>query len=72
MGGKYIIFLNLLMVDLKQAAIDQLQAGDAVWFGNDVLQQMSRERGFLDSNLYKTADLFGIDLSLTKGHGAGR
>lgn len=66
-GGKHITFLNLPMADLKQAAIDQLQAGDAVWFGNDVLQQMSRERGFLDSNLYKTADLFDIDLSLTKG-----
>jgi len=31
-----------------------------------VLQQMSRDRGFLDSQLYRTADLFGVDLSLTK------
>ena len=31
-----------------------------------ILQQMSRERGFLDSQLFKTADLFGVDLSLTK------
>lgn len=65
-GGKHITFLNLPMADLKTAAIAQLQQGETVWFGNDVLQQMSRERGFLDSNLYKTADLFGIDLSLTK------
>jgi len=65
-GGKHITFLNEPMAVLKEAAIAQLQAGDAVWFGNDVLQQMSRERGFLDSNLFKTADLFGVDLSLTK------
>ncbi|MCH5464201.1 C1 family peptidase [Levilactobacillus tujiorum] len=65
-GGKHITFLNVPMAELKRTAIAQLQSGEAVWFGNDVLQQMSRERGFLDSQLYRTADLFGIDLSLTK------
>lgn len=65
-GGKHITFLNLPMAELKRTAIAQLQSGEAVWFGNDVLQQMSRERGFLDSQLFKTADLFGVDLSLTK------
>jgi len=65
-GGKHITFLNLPMAELKRTAIAQLQSGEAVWFGNDVLQQMSRERGFLDSHLYQTADLFGVDLSLTK------
>lgn len=65
-GGKHITFLNVPMAELKRTAIAQLQSGEAVWFGNDVLQQMSRERGFLDSHLYRTADLFGIDLSLTK------
>ena len=47
-------------------AIAQLQDGETVWFGNDVLQQMSREQGFLDAQLYRRAELFGIDLSLTK------
>ncbi|GEO70357.1 C1 family peptidase [Levilactobacillus acidifarinae] len=65
-GGKHITFLNLPMADLKQATIAQLKSGETVWFGNDVLQQMSRQRGFLDSHLYQTADLFGVDLSLTK------
>lgn len=65
-GGQQITFLNLPLAELKRAAIAQLKDGETVWFGNDVLQQMSRERGFLDSQLYKTADLFGIDLSLTK------
>ncbi|KRO04198.1 cysteine aminopeptidase [Levilactobacillus paucivorans] len=65
-GGKNITFLNEPMDVLKKAASAKLQAGEAVWFGNDVLQQMSRERGFLDSQLYRTAELFGVDLSLSK------
>lgn len=65
-GGKHITFLNLPMDVLKRTAIDQLKTGETVWFGNDVLQQMSRQQGFLDSQLYKTADLFGVDLSLSK------
>jgi len=65
-GGKHISFLNLPLADMKQAAIAQLQSGESVWFGNDVLQQMSRERGFLDSHLFQVSDLFGVDLSLTK------
>ncbi|MCI1554423.1 MAG: C1 family peptidase [Levilactobacillus sp.] len=65
-GGKHITFLNLPLADMKRAAVAQLQSGEAVWFGNDVLQQMSRERGFLDSHLFQVSDLFGVDLSLTK------
>ncbi|AYM04014.1 C1 family peptidase [Levilactobacillus yiduensis] len=65
-GGKHITFLNLPLAEMKRAAVAQLQSGEAVWFGNDVLQQMSRERGFLDSHLFQISDLFGVDLSLTK------
>jgi len=65
-GGKHISFINLPLADMKQAAIAQLRSGESVWFGNDVLQQMSRERGFLDSHLFQVSDLFGVDLSLTK------
>lgn len=65
-GGKQIQFLNLDMAALKKTAIAQLQDGETVWFGNDVLQQMSREQGFLDAQLYRRAELFGVDLSLNK------
>lgn len=65
-GGKQIQFLNVDMAVLKKTAIAQLQDGETVWFGNDVLQQMSREQGFLDAKLYRRAELFGIDLSLNK------
>ncbi|MTV81414.1 C1 family peptidase [Secundilactobacillus folii] len=65
-GGKQIRFLNVDMAELKRTAIAQLQDGETVWFGNDVLQQMSREQGFLDAKLYRKSELFGIDLSLSK------
>ncbi len=65
-GGKQIQFLNVDMAVLKKTAIAQLQDGETVWFGNDVLQQMSREQGFLDAKLYRRAELFGIDLSMNK------
>ena len=65
-GGKHIEFLNLPMKYLKQAAIKQLKAGDPVWFGNDVIQQMSRKHGYLDSHLYHRAELFDVNLSMSK------
>lgn len=65
--GKYEIkFLNVPMEYLKDAAIAQMKDGEAVWFGNDVLRQMDRKTGYLDTNLYKLNDLFGVDLSMSK------
>lgn len=65
-GGKKITFLNLPMDDLKNAAIAQLKDGESVWFGNDVLEQMHRKDGLLDSELYKQDELFGVELGMTK------
>lgn len=65
-GGKQIEFLNMPMKDLKSAVIKQLKAGEPVWFGNDVLQQMDRKSGSLDSHLYRRDELFNVDLSMTK------
>ncbi|AEV96071.1 C1 family peptidase [Pediococcus claussenii] len=65
-GGKPITFLNVDMEYLKKAAIQQLKDGETVWFGNDVLKQMSRTEGILDSELFKKDELFGVDLSMSK------
>ncbi len=65
-GGKHIEFLNEPMEYLKQAAIDQLKDGETVWFGNDVLEQMDREKGLLDSNLYRYSELFDVNLKMDK------
>ncbi len=65
-GGSPILFLNVPMEYLEQAAVAQLKDGEAVWFGNDVLRQMDRKTGYLDTDLYKLEDLFDVDLSLSK------
>ncbi|UQS87230.1 C1 family peptidase [Nicoliella spurrieriana] len=65
-GGKQIQFVNLPMEVLKTAAIKQLQAGKTVWFGNDVVEQSQRKDGILDANLYHRAELYNIDLSMSK------
>lgn len=65
-GGSPILFLNEPMEYLEQAAVAQLKDGEAVWFGNDVLRQMDRKTGYLDTDLYKLEDLFDVDLSLSK------
>ncbi|NVY96656.1 C1 family peptidase [Lactobacillus sp. DCY120] len=59
--------LNLPIQRLKQLTIKQLQAGDPVWFGNDVLAQSQRQQGLLAGNLYDYGQLFDLDLKLTKG-----
>ncbi|MFD1125321.1 C1 family peptidase [Lentilactobacillus raoultii] len=65
-GGKQIQFLNLPMAVLKKAAIAQLKDGETVWFGNDVLEQMDRKKGYLDSHLYRYSDLFDVNLAMDK------
>ncbi|AXI14371.1 aminopeptidase [Lactobacillus delbrueckii subsp. bulgaricus] len=65
-GGSPILFLNVPMEYLEQAAIAQLKDGEAVWFGNDVGRQMDHKTGYLDTDLYKLEDLFAVDLSLSK------
>lgn len=65
-GSIKIKLLNVPMEYLTAAAIAQLKDGEAVWFGNDVLRQMDRKTGYLDTNLYKLDELFGVDLKMSK------
>lgn len=65
-GGMPIQFLNAPIEDLKQAAIAQLKDGETVWFGNDVLQQMDRKRGLLDSKLFRRDELLDVNLTMSK------
>lgn len=60
--------MNLPMDTLKQSAIAQLKDGETVWFGNDVLEQMDRKKGYLDSHLYRYSDLFETDLEMDKAN----
>lgn len=65
-GGDQIKFLNVPIENLYEAALAQLKAGDAVIFGNDVSKQMERKTGFMDTELYKTDDLFSVDTKMSK------
>lgn len=65
-GGIPITFLNVPIEYLKDAAIKQLKDGESVWFGNDVLKEMDRKTGYLDTELYKTDELFDVDTYMTK------
>ncbi|WP_275484574.1 C1 family peptidase, partial [Oenococcus oeni] len=64
--GRTIEFLNVDMKLLADLSIQQLKDGETVWFGNDVLQQLDRQAGFLDSILYRTEELFSINTKMTK------
>ncbi len=66
-GGDQLKFLNEPIEDLANAALAQLKDGQAVIFGNDVLKQMERKTGYLDTNLYKTDELFGVNTQMDKG-----
>ncbi|WP_338208671.1 C1 family peptidase [Lactiplantibacillus paraxiangfangensis] len=65
-GGKPIEFLNVDMGVLTDVAVQQLKAGETIWFGNDVLRQMDRKAGYLDAHLFESAKLFGINGHMTK------
>lgn len=65
-GGVPIRFMNVPFADLQAAAIKQLQAGETVWVGNDILQQMDRKRGLMDAKLYRRADLLDVDFTMDK------
>ncbi|WP_208423068.1 C1 family peptidase [Latilactobacillus fragifolii] len=64
--GHPMRLLNLPPDRLKALAIQALKAGETVWFGNDVLADLDRQKGWLDSNLYDYSSLFGIDLTMPK------
>lgn len=65
-GGDQIKFLNVPIEYLANAALAQLKDGDAVIFGNDVSKQMERKTGFMDTDLYKTDELFSVDTQMSK------
>ncbi|MCV3295826.1 MAG: C1 family peptidase [Oenococcus sp.] len=66
LGGRDIEFLNVPIDVLEKTAVAQLQSGETVWFGNDVLQQMDRQSGLLDGHLFDESSLFQVDLNMTK------
>lgn len=66
--GLPIKFVNVPFAELQEGAIKQLQAGETVWVGNDVLQQIDRKRGLMDAKLYHREELLDVDFVMDKKH----
>lgn len=66
--GLPIKFVNVHFEELQEGAIKQLKAGETVWVGNDVLQQMDRKRGLMDARLYHREELLDVDFVMDKKH----
>ena len=65
-GGIPIKFVNVPFKYLQETAMKQLKAGETVWVGNDVLQQMDRKRGLMDAKLFRRAELLDVDFTMNK------
>ncbi|AKP66982.1 aminopeptidase C [Companilactobacillus ginsenosidimutans] len=65
-GGRQVRHLNLAIDDFKSLAVKQLQSGEAVWFGSDVVQSSDRKLGIMDTKIYDLEGLFNTDFSMTK------
>ena len=64
--GHPMRLLNLAPNRLKELATEALQNKETIWFGNDVLADLDRPKGWLDRNLYDYSSLFDIDLTMPK------
>ncbi len=65
-GGRQVRHLNLNIDDFKALAVKQLQSGEAVWFGSDVVKSSDRKIGIMDTKIYDLEGLFNTDFSMTK------
>lgn len=65
-GGRPVKHLNLPMAEFKALAIKQLQGGESVWFGSDVVQQSESKHGIMALNTYGYEQLFDTELEMTK------
>jgi bleomycin hydrolase len=65
-GGTRVHYLNLPVENLKRAALAQLTAGEAVWFGTDVSQMLDVDHGLLGMDTYDFENLFGTSFPMDK------
>lgn len=65
-GGNPITYLNVPMPELKKLVIDQLKAGEVVWFGSDVSKFGTDDSW--DDGAFDYASGFGFSLDLPKEH----
>ena len=65
-GGDRVLYLNSTIALMKRLAREAIVAGEPVWFGCDVSQQMLRKDGLWSADLLDLNGVYGTDLSLDK------
>lgn len=65
-GGAQVVYLNVDMPTMKQAAVATLEDGEPVWFGCDVGKQFQRQVGLWDAALFEYETLYGAAEGLSK------
>ena len=60
------VYLNLPNEDIKAAALASIKNNEAMYASCDVGKQSNTSQGIMDPDLYQTAQLLGIDLSMDK------
>ena len=64
--GDKVVFFNIDLKDLKDAAINSLKDKHVLWFAADVSSQSLRKEGYLVNGVLKTNELFDIDYHMNK------
>lgn len=67
--GDIVRYLNVDIDTLKQAAVEMIRDGNAVWFGCDVGKWLERDMGIMDPAIYEYELVYGTRFELDK---AGR
>ena len=65
-GGDRVLYLNTEVSVMKRLAMEAVLAGEPVWFGCDVGQQMLRKEGLWAADLLDLAGTYGVDLAMDK------
>jgi bleomycin hydrolase len=65
-GGDPVVYLNVDMAVIKDAAMRTIVGGQPVWFGCDVGKMMRRDIGIWDARLFDLAGVYGVDFDMTK------
>lgn len=65
-GGEPNRYVNVEIDTLKALVVAQLQAGEPVWFGSDVMQSSDTVSGVMSTALYSLDDLFGTAFTMDK------
>lgn len=65
-NGRPNRYINIDMETLKSLVIKQLQAGEPVWFGSDVMQSSNIFKGVMATDLYDLGETFGVDFTMNK------